>query len=424
MDVTVTCVLPLTCGRPLRGPQLDGACWTALCRAGPLASSARPAKIRKTTERISDGKNDANATATATATATAACTPAGAVGSSFPASPSSSGRAAEPPGSLSSAPAPATDPNVGIVASGTQAFEETVWVAVDPKTGDWRAGFGSQAQPPLNVGKGHANPGRGGVAFVRRRGDAPPTVGLVGPRFPQVEHPAPLDARRLDVAGDVPGGRLFVHASEPGRDAGVVALHMASGEVTTLVEPGPLPEDDARNSIFLSPSGDTLVSTVCNAERCLVDVVDTESLAARRLDEPFNTATGTDAYLLGSGHEWSSFDLAAGTSQPLDFDPAVLSRAVSWVDDARILVEDGTAKSLQVVELDLASGASRLVFESSKRALRLMSLPAVDERWVFLSPDFAFSDSLARDGTYPIVRALDLETGTVENGAIQIQDGS
>ncbi|MFZ5853503.1 MAG: PQQ-binding-like beta-propeller repeat protein [Chloroflexota bacterium] len=87
--------------------------------------------------------------------------------------------------------------------------------------------------------------------------------------------------------------RLLVAGHDPvrtGVDPGVAAISLADGTVSQVIEPGSLPDGwtgSAARALVGSPSGRTVVSSLCAGGRCALDVIDPASGTVRRLiDEP------------------------------------------------------------------------------------------------------------------------------------------
>ena len=322
-------------------------------------------------------------------------------------------------------PAGTTTPAASTVATGNEAavdaFGRTSWTAIDPGSGDWIVGRGASANWLLELGEGNARADWGAVAFVRTNAGAA-SVGLATAESPSAaEFPIPFKTRTTDATVDRNTAYLFVHGGAQGRDEGVVAIEIATGRVIPLIDPGPIAPDDERNYLLWSPSGNTLFSTVCDLERCLVDVIDAASLSARRLAQPFPTVAATDAYLLGQDEgRWTVLDLAAGTTRPAAIDPTWDPRSIVAADDTHVLFDYQVGGQYVVGMVDLVTGTTTRVFTTADLGLRLNRLPVVDGRWAFLGPDGSISDSLARDGEYPSVAVLDIDSGTVDPERIRI----
>ncbi len=119
------------------------------------------------------------------------------------------------------------------------------------------------------------------------------------------------------------GDRLIVAGHDPLRvasDPGVVSISLADGSVSTLVEPGPLPNGwagSAARSLVASQSGRTVVSGLCLASRCAIDVLDTDGGPARRIVDEVDAfpALVTDDTLIAGPDDLSTLealDLATG----------------------------------------------------------------------------------------------------------------
>jgi hypothetical protein len=123
--------------------------------------------------------------------------------------------------------------------------------------------------------------------------------------------------------GLLAGDRLVIAGHDPlkgGVDPGVVSVSLADGSVSVLIAPGPLPDGwsgDAARTLSASPSGRTIASGLCTADRCAIDVIDVSTGSGRRIAASTEAFPGpmTDDVLIVARDDLSgiaALDLATG----------------------------------------------------------------------------------------------------------------
>lgn len=311
------------------------------------------------------------------------------------------------------------------------------WVARDPDTGAWILGVGADAGWRVALGDdGHARPDFGWFATISTNQN-PPSVGIGDPSNDKlVDTPSPFDDPPSDARVDRSGRWLFLHAGADGLDQGVVALDPRTGDERVLVAPSKVDTTYARNSLLWSPTGDTLVSTLCDLEQCLVDVIDVASMTSKRLDKPFPAVAATDQYLVGHGPEgdaWRAFDLDTGTIITLPVDPVAQVWTVLAVDDTTAVLDTFVGRTYSIVAIDLATGESRTVHSETvadegapamqlvKPSARSMTQPAEGSLFVPVASSNSFSVAMAEAGTWPVVQLLDLASGELASAKLVIE---
>lgn len=211
-------------------------------------------------------------------------------------------------------------------------------------------GGGAPSTPPGLAGRSWVAPGQDGASVAGITGTAhrlaipagevpiAASRGLVA----TVVHGDDATGSTVRVR-DIVSGRLVVEASRPeevdsgvlvgdrilvaghdavrtGVDPGLVAISLVDGGATQLIEPGPAPDgwsESAGRSIVASPSGRGLVSGLCLADRCVLDVIDPGAAAVRRLvdeAEGFPRAATDEVAIVGSDDlaRLRAYDLATG----------------------------------------------------------------------------------------------------------------
>ncbi len=191
----------------------------------------------------------------------------------------------------------------------------------------------------------------------------------------------------------------------------------------------------SRNCLLWSQTGDTLVSTLCNLEQCLVDVIDVGSMTSKRLDKPFPAVAATDQYLVGHGPEgdaWRALDLDTGKITTLPVDPVVQVWTVLTVDDTMAVLDTYLGGQYAIVAIDLATGEARTLRSESvpeeespavqlmKPSARAMTQPAEGSLFVPVASSNSFSVAMAEAGTWPVVELLDLESGELASAKLTI----
>ena len=199
-----------------------------------------------------------------------------------------------------------------------------------------------------------------------------------------VAAPAPPGGQHRYIATtDQSGETLYFHDSVDGFDAGLQSVDVASGAVNQLTEPSAISLGTARSWMHWSPSGNTLASTLCVQESCLVDLLDVPTGGVRRLAVPFVPWAITDRYMFGredtsiAGSEgWAILDIAAGTVRPLPDGLVVQPNAIMALQDDRFLVDTAPLGQdrRDVVSVDGADGDHRVIFTETAPVSMLTGL--------------------------------------------------
>jgi hypothetical protein len=195
------------------------------------------------------------------------------------------------------------------------------WLAATAR-GSWVVGVvGSDARLALTAGELPVASADGLVASAAIRSDQTGSTVRVreiasGRLLAEIDRPGNVSSAvfvgdRLIVAG---------HDPMPAGDPGVASISLADGSVSTLVEPGPLPAGwvgSAARSLVISRSGRTVVSGLCLAGRCAIDVIDTAGGLTQRIVDEVDAfpALATDDVLIAGPDDGSSLealDLATG----------------------------------------------------------------------------------------------------------------
>lgn len=334
-------------------------------------------------------------------------------------------------------PAPAIPPESELASSTTATpapsdarqppdprLADLTWVALDPETSAWILGIGPDASWRPELGdRGHATANFGRFAVVIAGGDTP-TVGIGHPATRTLTQIAsPFDGPPFDAVVDPSGEWLFLHAGANGVDEGVVALNPRTAEQRVLAPRSKLKNsNDVRNHLLWSPTGDTLVSTLCDLRRFLVDVIDVRAMTATRLHSPFAAVAATDRYLVGSGPEgslWQVLDLTAGEITPLGLDRAAFVTGLVPIDDTHVALNVKLGGTSSIVVADLASGEQRVLHtetltgDEAEPELALMRHEVIDGRYLLVSASRSFSDLLSEHPEPPAIHLLDIESGTL-----------
>ena len=343
---------------------------------------------------------------------------------SAPATPLQSGGASP---TDSAAPTDVAMPSAVTESAFVAAFADRQWTAQDPKTGDWIVGAGSKTIAVLALGRGHPRASWSRTAYTSNL-SGQVTAGYIDSTGAVEEWAVAGDIDTTTARMDPTGTRIFVHGGREGQDHGVVAIDTADGTVTQIVPGGPIAEDYSRNYLVWSPSGKTLMSTLCNLKGCFVDVIDTKTSTFQRLPEPSPAIVVTDRYLLGRlepGTPWLVRDLRADATDVLPLDRLLNAQALVALDDDHVVIDRISPNDYEILKVDLASGEVVVLYTESTsptKNLRLMRMPPVDGRWALISEDSSIGDRLSRDGTFPTIFGLDTTTGKIDSGQITITD--
>lgn len=212
------------------------------------------------------------------------------------------------------------------------------------------------------------------------------------------------------------GSRLFFHSGAPGVDGGIDMVDVATGTRTTLLKGQDAP-DQERRLLFWSVSGDTLLSLLCGAHECWVDVIDATSGTVRRLPKQFGAVAASDRFALGyssaegPNRQWELYDLTSDTTRVVAKKwIAETEEGIAVGGDSFVVAgwsPDGSVYS--VVMVDGVSGEERLVSsQSSKEAVLRLQPYLVSDRWAAVSSTPLWRSVL---GGGADVSVLDLNTG-------------
>ncbi|MBA3780015.1 MAG: hypothetical protein H0X16_12100, partial [Chloroflexi bacterium] len=212
---------------------------------------------------------------------------------------------------------------------------------------------------------------------------------------------------------------LFYHLAEAGVDGGVFSANVDTGRSERLTPKAGTP-DRERNLLLWSPSGRTLISTLCNVTTCSVDVIDPKSGTARRMSKDFAADGATDTHLVGfadaaaAARPWKTYNLATGSIQTVAERWIARTSESVVLDDHRFLVagEDAAGMRYNIVLVDTDGGTEQLVLgqAAGEEALRLRGYLR-SPRWALLGAE-PVGEILFRGtgGSYSI---LDVESGTL-----------
>jgi hypothetical protein len=219
-----------------------------------------------------------------------------------------------------------------------------------------------------------------------------------------------LATRSLD------GSRLFFHSGAPGVDGGIEMVDLATGTRTTLAKSQDA-SDQERRLLFWSVSGKTLLSLLCGAHECWVDVIDQASGTIRRLPKQFGAIAASDRFALGYSsaegptRPWELYDLSSDTTRVI---------AKQWIAETEEGIAVGgdsfvvagwspDASVYSIVMVDGVSGEERLVSsQSGKEAVLRLQPYLASDRWVAVSSTPLWRSVLNGGGALSI---LELSSG-------------
>ena len=224
-----------------------------------------------------------------------------------------------------------------------------------------------------------------------------------------------LATRSLD------GSRLFFHSGAPGLDGGIDMVDLATGTRTTLAKGQDAP-DQERRLLFWSASGRTLLSLLCGAHECWVDVIDDASGTVRRLPKQFGAIAASDRFALGyssaegPNRPWELYDLSSDTTRVV---------AKNWIAETEEGIAVGgdsfvvagwsqDASVYNVVMVDGQSREERLVSsQAGKEAVRRLQPYLVSGQWAAVSSTPLWRSVLQGGAD---VSVLDLNNGNLLPG--------
>lgn len=310
------------------------------------------------------------------------------------------------------------------------------WVATDPDSGAWILGVGADAgwQPDLGD-RGRVTTNWGRFATVSTKGQSDPGIGThprVGIADPDtrsiVEMVAPFGGNTITPRVDPTGRWLFVTAGSQGADAGIVALDPRSAETRVIVPPAKVQGDYERYLLLWSPTGKTLVSTLCNFQSCFVDLIDAGSMTSSRLDQQFAPLAVTDRYLIGrqsADRAWAALDLATGKISELAVEPSAQVGTLVPIDDSHVALDLYANGTYSIVVVDLVTGDQRTIHQveldgDDDPAIVLMKVPPVDPAHLVVSASSTFADLLGDHRSAPTVQLLDVGTGDLAGSPLTL----
>jgi len=243
----------------------------------------------------------------------------------------SSGATGGTPGGPGAAPAGGPVGSPGTGSSGTPAGPDAAvppglagrtWTAPAP-AGGWVAGLlGSTNRLVIPPGELPLRAVDGRVATVALRADQ--TGSTVRVREVTSGRVLAELARSENISSAVfSAGQLLVAGHDPvrtGVDPGVAAISLEDGNVAQVIEPGPLPDGwtgSAARTLVGSPSGRTVVSGLCAAGRCALDLIEPVNGTVRRLVDElagFPVALSDEVVIVVADDQsrLEAYDLAGG----------------------------------------------------------------------------------------------------------------
>jgi hypothetical protein len=166
-----------------------------------------------------------------------------------------------------------------------------------------------------------------------------------------------------------------------GTSVGVRLVDLATGVSNEVVKPDELPLGDPieRSDITWSPSGETVVSPVCDANTCEVAVIDVADGSAT-VFPGFVPRAASDSYLVGYRAEddrgWAALDLTSGAVVSMTSRAAAPYDAIAVSETEFLIYGAETASSgvLHYALHDLESRPERLLATDSTGESRLYDL--------------------------------------------------
>jgi hypothetical protein len=231
------------------------------------------------------------------------------------------------------------------------------------------------------------------------------------------------------VLADKAGTTVYMQGSTyavPGVDNGLHAFDLATGTSRMLIEPIPITEElTFRSGLALSPSGDTLASSLCGPIACVVDLITVDDGQVRRLNTPLAVAALTDATALlhtggDEGFRVMLYDLATeSVRQVADISSAQIMQVerLFAIDNGHFVVSQTSAGRYDIFEVDAATGDVRSIlaqigtFESPD--LELMVEQLQSENWILVGSDSSLGALLFYDGESAQIQVLDRTQGSV-----------
>lgn len=289
------------------------------------------------------------------------------------AAPSSEGPSASPSVVLPSpsSPVPTGTPGLeGLPSDLSDAVRSRAWAS--PVRGVWTVGrYGGRAeQLPWDVDEAAVFASWGRAVAVRTD-TAEPTVSIIDLETGDIRDVATLaEPVGSFWASTSPNGEtVYVHDSVPGLDRGLQSVDVATGSISALTAVSSVEGRTERSWMLWSPSGNTLVSMLCDLEVCVLDVADAATGATRRLDVEFAAWAITDSYAFGQtrkeGGQWATLDLASGDVRELPPGLVIQVSGLLPIAGDRFLVDTG----LEVVSIDASGNDHRVLLSEAVPSL-------------------------------------------------------
>ena len=292
------------------------------------------------------------------------------------------------------------------------AFSELSWTATDPETDELIVGRGTTVLTRLVLDVGRARADWDAVAWVDEQ-DGRAVVGVIAGDRQLGPWPVDLDAGTAMARISPDGRTVYVHGMLNGSDGGVLAIGLEDGAVGVAVPADDTAKGRERGVLSWSSTGQTLFSTLCNDEDCLVDLIPPSGDPVR-LSRPFPAIALTDKRIIGRtgpGYAVELWDIDRDQPIKTNLDELNPTAMLPLGADRFVINDIGeTGDSLYLVESDgtvtEAGGPGGLA------GLRLMRMPILEDRLVPVGSSSTFSDMLADSGTIQL-QWLNLDTGTL-----------
>ena len=237
-----------------------------------------------------------------------------------------------------------------------------------------------------------------------------------------VERLDPASAAREEIYRSADGGGSTTQAALSrdgaslvvfGLSVGVRLVDLGTGAVIAIVKPdAPLADQRIeRSDVTWSPSGETVVSPVCDAKTCDVDVV---HLGAGSVNvyAGFVPLAASDAFLVGYRSEedrsWAALELATGTITPLTSKVSSPYDAIA-VSDTEFLIYGSESVSggvLHFAIMNAKSGAERLLVSDPTGESRLYDVLR-SPTWALIGGPDGFGGAIGSAERWDLLRLID-----------------